>query len=191
LKNFKAQLIKNQKLVIYGIITACLLVANCSLFLKPTFISLKETMPKLAQLKRQLISDKSMVASIPRFKAQIEQMRESISSHRKKFSTRQEIAERLKGLSEIAKDSNVKIISIKPHQLVEAQSANMASGAYQKFPISIRAVCGYHQLGAFLNRLENDETFMRVSDIKITSDQKDPSQHLVYILVNTYILNEV
>ena len=190
MKNFKAQLIKNQKLVIYGIITACLLVANYSLFLRPTFVSLKETMPRLAQMQRQLASDKNLAANIPRFKSQIESMREAISSHRKKFSTRQEIAELLKGLSEIAKDSNVKIISIKPHQLVEAQSANMASGAYQKFPISIKAVCGYHQLGAFLNRLENDETFMRVSDIKITSDEKDSSQHLVYILVNTYVLSE-
>jgi len=190
LKNFKTQLIKNQKLVIYGVITACLLFANYSLFLRPTFISLKETIPRLAQMKKQLISDKSLVANIPRFKIQIEQMRESISSYRKKFSTRQEIAELLKDLSEIAKDSNVKIISIKPHQPVDAQSVSTASGAYQKFPISIRAVCGYHQLGAFLNSLENDETFMRVSDINIASDEKDPSQHLVYILINTYILSE-
>ena len=190
MKNFKAQLIKNQKLVIYGVITACLLIANYSLFLRPTFASLRETVPRLAQLKRQLVADKNLVANMPRFKAQIEQMRDAMASFNKRFSTKQEISELLAGLSDMAKDSDVKIVSIKPHPAVDAQAANMAPGVYQKFPISIRAVCGYHQLGVFLSRFGNDERFMRVADIKIISDSKDPSQHLVYLLVNTYILSE-
>jgi Tfp pilus assembly protein PilO len=190
LKNLKAELVKNQKIIIYGVITVCLLIANYSLFLKPTFASLKETIPRLTQLKRQFASDKDLIANIPRFKSQIEQMREVMASFNKKFSTKQEISELLAGLSDMAKDSDVKIVSIKPHPVVDTQSSQMASVVYQKFPISIRAVCGYHQLGAFLNRFGNDETFMRVADIKIQSDPKDPSQHMVYLLVNTYVLSE-
>jgi Tfp pilus assembly protein PilO len=190
LKNFKDKLVKNQKIIIYGIITVSLLIVNYTLFLKPTISSLSETMPKLAQMRRQFADSSSLVASIPRYKAQIEHMREGISLHGKKFSTSQEISELLKDLSDMAKDSNVKIISIRPHPAIEARSADTGSGAYQKFPISIRAICGYHQLGAFLNKLENDDTFMRVSDIKIEADQNDLSQHVVNILVNTYVLSE-
>jgi Tfp pilus assembly protein PilO len=190
LKNFKDKLVKNQKIIIYGIITASLLIANYTMFLKPTIASLLETMPMLAQMRRQFADSRNLVASIPRYKTQIEHMREGISLHGKKFSTQQEISERLKDLSDMAKNSNAKIISIRPHPAIETRSADTGSGAYHKFPISIRAICGYHQLGAFLNKLENDDTFMRVSDIKIESDQNDPSQHLVYILVNTYVLSE-
>ena len=190
MKNFRQELVKNQKLVIYGVITLCLLVANYTLFLKPTMASLAKTTPKLRQLQRQLVVDENAVASIPRYRTQIEDMRSKLSKQKKKLSTKQEISSVLKGLSEIAKDSDVKILSIKPYPAVTGQQQSTVSSAYQKYPISIKAVCGYHQLGIFLNKLESADTFMRVSDIKITADTKDYTQHLVYVLVNTYILNE-
>ncbi len=190
MKNFRQELVKNQKLIIYGIITLCLLIANYTLFLKPTMASLSKTTPKLRQMQRQLAVDENEVASIPRYRTQIEDMRGRLSKQKKKLSTKQEISSVLKGLSEIAKDSDVKILSIKPYPAVTGQQQNAVSSAYQKYPISIKAVCGYHQLGIFLNKLENADTFMRVSDIKIAADVKDYTQHLVYVLVNTYILNE-
>ena len=190
MKNFRQELAKNQKLVIYGIITLCLLIANYSLFLRPTMASLSKTTPKLRQLQRQLATDENAVASISRYTAQIAEMRKKLSKQKKKLSTKQEISSVLKGLSEIAKDSGVKILSIKPYPAVANQQQSTISSTYQKYPILIKAVCGYHQLGTFLNKLENADTFMRVSDIKITADAKDYTQHLAYILVNTYILNE-
>jgi len=190
LKNFRQELLKNQKLVVYGIITLCLLVANYAFFLKPTMASLAKTTPKLRQLQRELAVSQNAVASILKYKAQIEEMRERLSSQKKKLSTKQEISSLLKGLSEIAKDSGVKILSIKPYPAVAGVGQDMSSGTYQKYPISIKAICGFHQLGTFLNKLENADTFMRVSDIKITAGSKDFTQHLVYVLVNTYILNE-
>jgi len=61
---------------------------------------------------------------------------------------------------------------------------------YQKFPISINAACGYHQLGTLLTRLENADTFMRVADIRITANPQNRTEHMVFILVNTYVLAE-
>lgn len=190
MKNFRQELVKNHKLILYGIITLCLLIANYTLFLKPTVASLSKTVPKLRRLQRQLSMQQEAVYSIPRYKAQIEQMRTRLSQHKKKLSTKQEISILLKGLSEIAKDSGVKIISIKPYPVVSGQQQDKALSAYQKFPISIEAVCGYRQLCMFLNKLENADTFMRVSDIEISADPKDLTHHMVYILVNTYVLNE-
>ena len=190
MKNFRQKLLKNQKLVIYGIITFCLLVANYTLFLKPTMASLSRTTPKLRQMQRQLALAENNVVNIPRYKAQIDEMRKSLSKQKKKLSTKQEISSVLKGLSETAKDSGVKILSIKPYPAVTGDQQNIVSSAYQKYPISIKAICGFHQLGTFLNKLENADTFMRVSDIKITADPNDYTQHLIYVLVNTYILNE-
>ncbi len=190
MKNFRQEIARNQKLILYGIITLCLLVANYTLFLRPTISSLLQTVPKLRQLKTQLADHENAVASIPRYKAQIEKARKDISQHKKKLSTKQEISSLLRDLSEIAKDSGVKIVSIKPYPVVSEKQQNTALSAYQKFPISIKAVCGYHQLGTFLNKLENADIFMRISDIKISSDPKDFTHHLVYVLVNTYILNE-
>jgi Tfp pilus assembly protein PilO len=189
LRDLKTQIIKNQKLVICGVIALCLLLADYMFFLKPSVLSLIKTVPQLRNLKNQLATDRNLAANIQSYKIQIERMRNMMSSYKKKFSTAQETAYLLKGLSDMAKESHIKIAYIKPHPAVETRPAGASAGVYHKFPISIKAVCGFHQLGVFLSKLENDETFMRVSDLKISSDEKDPSSHLVYILVNTYLLS--
>ena len=190
MKNFHADIKKNQKIILYAIIAISLLYADYSLLIKPTLTSIGKTGPMLAQTRRQLAADKSLVANAASFKSQIQDIKEKMAYFDKRFSTKQEISEILSGLSGMAKDSQVKIVSIRPHPAIDVQSAGTGVGVYQKFPISIHATCGYHQLGTFLNRFAKEDIFMAVSDIKITADSKDPSQHLVYLLVNTYVLGE-
>jgi len=190
LKNWQQEIRKNQKLIIYGIITLCILIANFNLFFKPTISSLKKTTPQLRDLQRKLNSARKDVANMPMYKTQIEDMRNKLSSTKKRFSTKQEISSLLKGLSDIAKESGVKIIGITPHAAVSEKGQAATASTYQKFPISIRATCGYHQLGYFLNDVENSDTFMRVADIRISVDSQAPNRHMVFIVLNTYILNE-
>jgi len=190
LKNWKQEIYKNQKLILYGIITFCLLFANYNLFLKPAIASLRETWPQVRNLYNRLNIAKNAVISIPTYKLQIEDLRKKLTLYNKKFSTKQEISVLLKELSDMAKDSEVKIISIKPHAAVTSTGQDAAGSTYQKFPISINAGCGYHQLGAFLSKLENADTFMRVTDIRITVNPQSPIEHMVYILINTYVLTE-
>lgn len=190
MKNLRREIYKKQRLLIYVVVTLCLLFGNYKLFFKPTIGSLIKTLPRARELQRDFNFARKSVADIPAYKKQIEQMQGELSSYRKKFSTKQETSYLLKELSEMAKNSAVKIIAIKPYSAVIAAPQDAAKGAYQKFPISIQAICGYHQLGLFLNKLENADTFMRVTDINIASNPADPLAHQVYILVNTYIITE-
>lgn len=190
MRNWKQEIYKRQKLIIYGLVTLCLFFANYKLFFKPTLASLWKTLPQVSRLQRKVDSARNAIANIPRYKEQIGSLRNRLSLYKKKFSTKQQISLLLKGLSETAESTGVKIITIKPHPVVTAAQQD-ASSSYQKFPISIMASCGYHQLGSFLNKLENAEAFMRVTDIGITSDSENPLEHQVYLLLNTYILNEI
>lgn len=190
MKNWKHEIYKRQKIIVYGVITLCLLIANYKLFFRPTVRSLIKTLPQVRELQRKVNFARNAVANIQTYKKQIEELRSSLSLYKKRFSTKQEIFSLLQGLSEIAKSSGLKIIAIKPHPAVIATQKDTKTGAYQKFPISINARCGYHQLGRFLNKLENADTFMRITDISITSNPQDPLEHQIYILVNTYIIIE-
>ncbi|MFC1806848.1 type 4a pilus biogenesis protein PilO [Candidatus Omnitrophota bacterium] len=189
MKNWKQEIIKNQKLVIYGVITLCLLIANFNLFIKPTISSLKDTVPKVRDLQRQLNSANIAIANKPRYESQIKDLSGRLSSHKKRFSTERQISALLKRLSQMAQNSGVKILSIKPHPAVTNSQQSNSISAYQKFPISINAKCGYHQLSTFLNKLENADTFMRVTDIKIANDPKSIMEHSSYILINTYVIS--
>lgn len=195
LKNLKlkdiVQLInENQKIVIYAIIVISLLVADYKLFLSSVIKDLRKAMPQKVQLQRSLITAKTQAANIELYKTQAQEVRDKLSLYKKSFSTQQQISALLESLSEIAKASDVKITAVKPYAAVAGGQSGESVGAYQKFPIMVKAVCGYHQLGRFLNKLENAETFMRITDIKITGSNDNPREHNVYLVVNTYVITE-
>jgi len=189
LKNWQQEINKHQKLIIYGILTLCLIIANYTLLFKPTLTSVRQTIPEVRTLQNRLVTAKNSITNIPRFKVQIEEMQKRVAVHQNKFSTKQDMSSILKGLSDTAKDTDVKIIAIKPYPAAENNNQPSSAG-YKKFPISVKASCGYHQLGKFLNELENADTLIRVSDIRIANDSNEDLHHQVYLLVNTFILNE-
>ncbi|MFH1868543.1 MAG: type 4a pilus biogenesis protein PilO [Candidatus Omnitrophota bacterium] len=189
MKNFKQGLNDKQKIIALVIFAVCLLYADMQLFIGPTMRAMKTTGPKVKELKQKYVFAKNSAVNIPKYKQQIEQFNDKLSLHKMRFSTNQEISTLLKELSTTARNTGVKIVAVKPHTPVVNTKDAGSQEAYKRFPISIRAVCGYHQLGVFLNNLENAETFMRVTDIRILSDSKDIKAHQVYLLVNTYIIS--
>jgi type IV pilus assembly protein PilO len=190
LKNLQQEIYKNQKIIIYAVIACCVIFTDYHFFLRSLIAGIQQRSPQLKQLKRRLDTANNNVASIPRYENQIKELQETLSSYNKKFSTQQQISSLLQELSDMAKDSGVRITSVKPHSAVlEAQQG--AVTAYKKFPISISATCGYHQLGIFINKVENSDTFMRVADITITANSNTPASHIVNMVINTYILTDL
>ena len=190
MKNLKEQIRKNQKLITYILILVCFLFTDLRLFIMPSINSLKHILPQMSRLKRELNIAKSTIRNMPVHKQQIVELQEKLSLHKKKFSTEKQISSLLKELSDMAKNSEVKIVTIKPYPPIIGKENDVSTGAYSKFPILVKAVCGYHQLGIFLSRLENSDTFMRVTDIRINSEPKVSSEHPVYMVINTYIITE-
>lgn len=93
----------------------------------------------------------------------------------------------MKNLSDTAKACGVKIESINPLESIERGKAKIP-GAYRKFPIFLKAISGYHSFGLFLNKLENGDTFMRITDLKISGDTSGAANHRFDVTVVTYIL---
>lgn len=185
--NIKDNIIKNQKLILYGIIGLCILAADFYFVIKPVIGGLIKIIPDVsAKASRVNIMDID-VANIPRYESQIKKLEEKLAGYKRKFSTKEEISPLLKNLSDTAKACGVKIESINPLESIERDKAKIP-GAYRKFPIFLRAICGYHSFGLFLNKLENSDTFMRVTDLKISGDTSGAANHRFDVTVVTYIL---
>lgn len=187
--SFKQELNKKQKIIVFGIIGLCVVFADLRLLIGPWMKTIKTVGPKVSEAHREFAFAKDAATNIPKYRQQIAQYNDKLSLQKKRFSTNQEISSLLQELSTLAKNTDVKIVAVKPHPPIVKTEKEISEGAYKRFPISVRAVCGYHQLGAFLNNLENARTFMRVSDIRISTDSKNITGHQVYLLVSTYILS--
>ena len=107
-----------------------------------------------------------------------------INSYEEKLSSEKEIPALLEELSEMANQTGVKIDSIEPPKLGTAEKGKL----YQEVPILIRGKSGYHQLGRFINRLENSARFMKVKGIDITGNTAGYGTHSFTLRAIAYVL---
>ncbi len=141
------------------------------------------------KMKSELRSARVLIKDFERLKSDLEERSQKVESHEKKLPAEQEIPALLENLSNMAKNSNIKIVGIVPAMsYLKDDKSVKKSQIYQEIPILITAKSGYHELGSFLNSLENAGRFMKVADIDIKFNKTSPKKHDVELMVSTYIL---
>ncbi|RKY37597.1 MAG: hypothetical protein DRP78_00665 [Candidatus Omnitrophota bacterium] len=88
-------------------------------------------------------------------------------------------------LSDLARENEVKIIAMEPGEI-----DNQQAKFYVQTPIFIDAYSSYHNLGSFVNDIENAEKFMEIKNIKIENNPMDTKKHHIFVSVNTFCLKE-
>ena len=141
------------------------------------------------KIRSELKSARAVIKDFERLNNELEEQSQKVESYEKKLPAEQEIPALLENLSNMAKDSGIKIVGIAPAMsyLKDDKSAGK-SQIYREIPILITAKSGYHELGRFLGNLENVDRFMKVVDINIKSNKMSPKKHDVELMVCTYIL---
>lgn len=176
---------EDRTLVLASIIALVILLLFHLVFLKPHIYRLGQLNLELSRLTRDVENTARDGENIANLKNRLEDLKAKVSFYEQKMSREKDIPALLRNLSKIAKDSQVKIVEIQPRGGRDVQGAK---GMYLEVPIDIKARCGYHQLGRFINELENDPRFMRVSDIEIKGTPRDYRNHNVRLLLNMFVL---
>ena len=171
-------------------VSAFLLVMHFNFFLGPQITRLTGVLSRMGTTNRDLRIAKTDISKIDEFKANIEAYREKVEYYEKRLPTEQEIPSILADLSNMAKSSNIKILSITPIPVsAPFKEAKETKGRiYQERPILINAKSGYHELGQFLSNLENADRFMKIVDIDVKANKVTPKKHDVELIVSTFIL---
>ncbi len=178
--------IKNNPRQLAAVIIAAALVMILLYFnfiLKPQVSQAASLVMNMNKMRADLKRAEADIAEIPKFKNDIRTYEDKVTYYEKMLPAEREIPSLLQSLSEMAKNSNVKIIGITP-TVMEGEKGTI----YQELPILISAKSGYHELGRFLSSLENSERFIKVADISIRSNSSNPKKHDVESLMVTYIL---
>jgi len=176
---------KKKALLIYGGAALVILIAYFFFFLKPGLGKLFELLPKVRERKIAIKSVRNDLLLEDKLKVRLRVLKKGSSEYEKKLPREKELPIILENLSKIARSSRVKILSITP----QAEKVG-GEGVYQEVPVLISARSGYHELGAFIDRLENNARYMQVSDIKIRSAGDNPKRHNVEFIVHAYTVKE-
>jgi len=168
----------------YFVLAVIITVYLFSFFI-PEIKKLLSELTRCAQVKRRILGIEKEWANIDSFKEKIARLNKEIDHYEKKLPGEKEIPAVLKYLSVSAKKLNVKITGIKP--VGQNQDKEQI---YYSVPILVKAKCGYHQLGRFINELEKTDRFMKISNINIKGKPYQDNSLNIQLSVVTYVMSK-
>lgn len=166
------------------LIIILLAVLYLGLFFRPKVKAVFLHLSEASKLKRQVINTRKQWAEIDTLKDKVLRLNEKLDYYEKRLPSEKETPAILEYLSGAAEQLDVRITEIEPLE----QDKDTITGVplYYRVPILLKAECGYHQLGRFLNKLEGAGRFMKISDIKITPNPRRANIHNVQLIIVTY-----
>lgn len=190
LKNIDFKDTKTQTIILMVLLGVIIFVMYIYFIFMPQVARDIDLIGKTIRMKGDLKEARSLISEKETLKKKAAEFNEKIEIYEKKLPVEQEIPNLLENLSKMAINANITIIGITPAVLPDLKAQKGKKGQiYQETPILITAKSGYHELGRFLNNLENGDRFMKVADISIKANAAAPNKHDVELMVYTYVLS--
>lgn len=173
---------EEKRWIILGVLFALLI---CFIFYQYNWVPARTTIKKLEAelipLETKLNRYKT-IATGQDLQTKLENLQAKINEFQAKLPEEKEIPELLAFLKEAADRSGVEF------HVVEAKEIKVEP-YYIEMPFHVSVSGGYHELGMFINLIENSDRFMKVDDINLTTSKDNPRKHTLSLTVLTYMYN--
>ena len=184
----KIQLDK-KKIIAGAVILLFLLYIDFAFILKSQFNLWKAINPKIAQLKKDIKKLNDDLAILSTSIKGKQETQETDQRTAEKIIKEEKIPNLLEEISKIANKREVKIMQIKPLSHPPTAKPELTTATTKLFPVSIKLdlLGGYHQLGKFINDLENASVFMEVDTLRISSESTSIMTQQIELTLKTYV----
>jgi Tfp pilus assembly protein PilO len=133
--------------------------------------SLKQANEKLM---KEIREDKAVAGKRDAYLEKIQDIKERIAQYRKSAITNSEFDFFRETLRDMGNEYNVKVIRDRVIIIDDSNKSVFKNNlAFTEKEISLKLVCGYHDFGSFINRIENTSPFRKITDFSIGKDKKD------------------
>lgn len=178
------QLDKQKKILII-IFCAFIIYADMNYILKAQIGGLKSLDPKITLLEKDL---KNLNRDLENMRAS--KGKPALETHKAvnrpvKIITESQISGLLQDISSAANKFDVKIIQVRPSR--ETGKSVIPGDKLTPILINLDLICDYHNLGKFINNLENSPVFMGVAELKISARVPDYLKQKVSLVIRTYV----
>ncbi len=186
LESFKGQ---DKKTARYAVIAGAILVVDILFVASPQVMDLLSVSRQASLTSLQINSANAEMRKLDFYKKTLEESNKKFSWQKDRLLSHEgDIPDLLESIAAMARESGVKIISIKPIAARD-RTKDAGSGPCRDIPILINAKAGYHELGVFASRVENAGKFMKIADIHITSNKASVRKHDIELLVSAFLLS--
>lgn len=179
------QLDKQKKILI--VIFAILIVyVDTAYILKAQLAALNSLDPKISRLENDLKNLDRDLVNMRNSQAKPGAMVQKAVFKSAKILTEGQISGLLQNISNEANKLDIRIGQMRPSRETGAVKATVASDKLTPILINLDLICDYHNLGRFINRLENLDVFVAVQEIKIEKQLPDYLKQKVTLILKTY-----
>jgi hypothetical protein len=182
------QLTKQHKILI-AIFFILIVYVDVSYILKAQLTGLNSLKPKISKLKIELANLNQGLENMRLAKGQSATalaQKKSLKSSR--ILSQSRVAELLQEISSLANKFNIQVVQLRPSRPAVKEKA---SGAGKDKPgpllINLELVADYHNLGRFIQALEDSDVFMGVSELEISTQLPDYMKQKVTLVLKTYV----
>lgn len=183
---------KKKKILIFiAILTVSILYFN--FLIRPKLMKLMELNAKESALKLNIANMQNELKIMDEYKKKSDNLKTESSDLKKRLSNSKELPNLISEFSKIARDLDVKLVSIKPiarPSSPQTQEDAPSKKPYVSLPIEIEATSGFHEIGSFIGELEGMNIFIKLVGLDIKGDEDSLYSHKIRLTLNTFSLSD-
>lgn len=177
------QLDKQKKILII-IFCALIVYVDTNYILKAQMAGLKSLTLQISRLEKDLKNLNRDLENMRTAKGNPALGAPNAVNRPSKIVTESQISGLLQDISSAANKFDVKITQIRPSR--ETGKSVIPGDKFTAILINLDLICDYHNLGKFINDLENSPVFMEVAELKISAQVPDYLKQKISLVIRTY-----
>lgn len=174
-----------QKRVLIIIFCVFIVYVEANYILKAQITGLKSLNPRIAHLEKDLKNLNRDLEDMRALKGNPALEAGKAANRAVRIINESQISGLLRDISSEANKFDVRIIQIRPGR--ETGKSLIAGDKFTPTLINLDLICDYHNLGKFINSLENSPVFMGVAELKISTRTPDYLKQKVSLVIRTYV----
>lgn len=201
---------KQQTIILAAIFGLLVLYIYFQFFLKFSLAKLMELSSSINQQKANLVKSEALVGRKSEMEKSVVDLEARMEKYKISLPARSDMPGILQEISRIASESKIKILKMEPVKesketagisappmpampsmpgSLEEQPPQISGTVYTEIHIRIEANGGYHDLGLFINNIENAKNFMKISELDIDADSDSIYRHKINMVIVAYVLS--
>ncbi len=150
----------SQKLLVLGAAIAVIIGAYVYFIHMPARVKLQQHQEQLTKLQAQYEEQQKVLANLPKFRKELQQMELKLQESLKQLPNTREIPSLLTNISTLARECGLEIILFQP-------KPESNKGFYAEIPVEMNVFGRYHNLGYFFDRVSKLNRIVNISNLKM------------------------
>lgn len=180
---------KNQNYILGGILLFIFLI-DYFLIMNPQLKTLRTLNPKIRLLAEDLKTAKDDITRMEQYQSSVATFRAQVELLNSSLISKEGIPLVLENISRTANKFGVKIDQLKPLKEEQGLVLENKEGKFSALPILVNAQGSYHNMGRFINQIEENNAFLSIVDLKFTAGpEQQKSKHLARFTIRAIIFD--